>query len=106
MLQFCKSSEIEYLPFRFWVGFWIFIITALCVALEGSVLVRFFTRFTEDIFGFLISIIFIYEVFNKLFQVSLKTKSIHVAGICILPFWRHLEYYKYSLETSRAIEET
>ncbi|XP_072047600.1 band 3 anion transport protein-like isoform X2 [Amphiura filiformis] len=71
LYSFCKSSGIEYLPFRFWVGLWMFIIATICVAAEGSVLVRFFTRFTEEVFAFLISLIFIYEVFNKLTQIYL-----------------------------------
>lgn len=41
------------------------------VAFEGSVLVQYFTRFTEEIFAFLIGLIFVYEVFNKLYKVSL-----------------------------------
>lgn len=69
-LQFCSSSGIEFLPFRAWVGIWIFIISTVTVALEGSVLVRSFTRFTMEIFALLISLIFIFEVFKKLFSVS------------------------------------
>lgn len=39
------------------------------VALEGCFLVRYFTRFTEEIFACLISVIFIYEAINFLKQV-------------------------------------
>ncbi|XP_022102760.1 band 3 anion transport protein-like isoform X2 [Acanthaster planci] len=72
LYAFCVNSEIEYLPFRAWVGIWIFVIAIVTVALEGSVLVRLFTRFTEDIFSLLISLIFIYEVFKKLAAVFAK----------------------------------
>lgn len=40
------------------------------VALEGCFLVRYFTRFTEEIFACLISVIFIYEAINFLQQVQ------------------------------------
>ena len=40
------------------------------VALEGCFLVRYFTRFTEEIFACLISVIFIYEAINFLKQVQ------------------------------------
>lgn len=55
---------------RFWVGMWLFLICMVAVATEASFLVRFITRFTEEIFATLISLIFIYEVFNKLSVVS------------------------------------
>uniref|UniRef100_A0A8C1RL03 Solute carrier family 4 member 2a n=1 Tax=Cyprinus carpio TaxID=7962 RepID=A0A8C1RL03_CYPCA len=67
--SFCRSSEIEYLTGRLWIGIWLIIIVVLTVAFEGSFLVRFVTRFTQEIFSFLISLIFIYETFFKLGKV-------------------------------------
>ena len=55
---------------RFWVAEWMLVITILMVMFEGSFLVGYVTRFTEEIFAFLISVIFIYEVFFKLYKVS------------------------------------
>lgn len=46
------------------------LIVVLTVAFEGSILVRFVSRFTQEIFSFLISLIFIYETFAKLIKVS------------------------------------
>lgn len=56
---------------RIWVGMWLIVIVIVIVALEGSFLVRFISRFTQEIFSILISLIFIYETFNKLIKVSL-----------------------------------
>lgn len=56
---------------RIWVGMWLIVIVIFIVALEGSFLVRFISRFTQEIFSILISLIFIYETFNKLVKVSL-----------------------------------
>uniref|UniRef100_A0A671R3U9 Anion exchange protein n=1 Tax=Sinocyclocheilus anshuiensis TaxID=1608454 RepID=A0A671R3U9_9TELE len=67
--SFCKSSEIEYLTGRLWIGIWLIIIVVLTVAFEGSFLVRFVSRFTQEIFSFLISLIFIYETFFKLGKI-------------------------------------
>lgn len=69
LYSFCVARDIEYLPFRVWVGIWLFVIITVMVAFEGSVLVQYFTRFTEEIFAFLIGLIFIYEVFNKLYKI-------------------------------------
>ncbi|RVE58648.1 hypothetical protein OJAV_G00196320 [Oryzias javanicus] len=64
--NFCKGNDIEYLTGRTWIGFWLIIIVVIIVAFEGSFLVRFVSRFTQEIFSFLISLIFIYETFFKL----------------------------------------
>uniref|UniRef100_A0A3B5M4R0 Anion exchange protein n=1 Tax=Xiphophorus couchianus TaxID=32473 RepID=A0A3B5M4R0_9TELE len=66
---FCKDNEIEYLTGRVWIGFWLVLIVFITVALEGSILVRFVSRFTQEIFSFLISLIFIYETFAKLVKI-------------------------------------
>uniref|UniRef100_A0AAQ5XIH0 Anion exchange protein n=1 Tax=Amphiprion ocellaris TaxID=80972 RepID=A0AAQ5XIH0_AMPOC len=66
---FCKDNGIEYLTGRVWIGFWLLLIVVLTVAFEGSILVRFVSRFTQEIFSFLISLIFIYETFAKLVKI-------------------------------------
>ncbi|XP_054616225.1 solute carrier family 4 member 1a (Diego blood group) [Dunckerocampus dactyliophorus] len=66
---FCKSQGIEYIVGRIWVGMWLVVIVFIIVAVEGSFLVRFISRFTQEIFSILISLIFIYETFYKLFKI-------------------------------------
>ncbi|XP_028285808.1 solute carrier family 4 member 1b (Diego blood group) [Parambassis ranga] len=66
---FCKSQDIEYIVGRVWVGVWLIIIVVIIVACEGSFLVRFISRFTQEIFSILISLIFIYETFAKLGRI-------------------------------------
>uniref|UniRef100_A0A8C9M834 Anion exchange protein n=1 Tax=Panthera tigris altaica TaxID=74533 RepID=A0A8C9M834_PANTA len=67
--SFCRSNNLEYLVGRVWIGFWLVLLALLMVALEGSFLVRFVSRFTQEIFAFLISLIFIYETFYKLIKI-------------------------------------
>ncbi|XP_041824641.1 anion exchange protein 2b [Melanotaenia boesemani] len=67
--SFCKANSIEYLTGRVWIGFWLIIIVVVMVAFEGSFLVRFVSRFTQEIFSFLISLIFICETFIKLGRI-------------------------------------
>ncbi|XP_062849946.1 anion exchange protein 2a [Trichomycterus rosablanca] len=67
--SFCKFNGMEYLTGRVWIGFWLVIIVVITVAFEGSFLVRFVSRFTQEIFSFLISLIFIYETFSKLVKI-------------------------------------
>ncbi|MED6248393.1 Anion exchange protein 2 [Ataeniobius toweri] len=67
--SFCKANSMEYLTGRVWIGFWLIVIVIIMVAFEGSFLVRFVSRFTQEIFSFLISLIFICETFIKLFRI-------------------------------------
>ncbi|XP_072312450.1 solute carrier family 4 member 1b (Diego blood group) isoform X1 [Eucyclogobius newberryi] len=66
---FCKTQEIEYIVGRVWVGVWLILIVVVIVAFEGSFLVRYISRFTQEIFSILISLIFIYETFAKLGRI-------------------------------------
>ncbi|XP_044734165.1 anion exchange protein 3 isoform X2 [Chrysoperla carnea] len=69
LYQFCLASGIEFLTMRVYIGLWIGIIAILVASVEGSVLVKLFTRFTEEIFSALISLIYIMESFMKLIYV-------------------------------------
>ncbi|CAH1788172.1 unnamed protein product [Owenia fusiformis] len=70
--KFCKSIHIEFMPMRVWIGAWVALMSIIVVALEGSFVIRYVTRFTEEIFALLISFIFIYEVFKKLATIFIK----------------------------------
>uniref|UniRef100_A0AAX7VSS1 Anion exchange protein n=1 Tax=Astatotilapia calliptera TaxID=8154 RepID=A0AAX7VSS1_ASTCA len=78
--SFCTSNNIEYLTGRVWIGFWLIIIVVTMVAFEGSFLVRFVSRFTQEIFSFLISLIFICETFIKLIFKEHPLKSCSLNG--------------------------
>ncbi|NXN95976.1 B3AT protein, partial [Rhinopomastus cyanomelas] len=67
--SFCESSGLEYIVGRVWIGFWMILLVLLVVAFEGSFLVRYLSRYTQEIFSFLISLIFIYETFSKLVTI-------------------------------------
>ena len=54
---------------RVWIAIWMLAISLVLVGLEGSVLVRKFTRFTTEIFSSLVSILFVFESLAKLATV-------------------------------------
>ncbi|KAM3956891.1 anion exchange protein Ae2 isoform 2-T2 [Aphomia sociella] len=69
LANFCHSYGFDFLAARMYCGLWMIVI-ALCVAsIEGSVAVKKITRFTEDIFAFLISLIFISEPITSTINV-------------------------------------
>lgn len=75
--QFCQAQGFEYLTGRVWIGFWLVFIVLLIVAAEGSFLVKYISPFTQEIFAFLISLIFIYETFSKLIKVKPMGNVLH-----------------------------
>ncbi|KAJ6224812.1 hypothetical protein RDWZM_003357 [Blomia tropicalis] len=68
--DFCSTNGFNYLSLRFWIGMWIAAILLLFVAIDASYLVCFITRFTEENFASLISVIFIYKAIEKLFDIE------------------------------------
>lgn len=70
LFSFSRDHSLDYLPFRLWVGIWVAIFCLVLVATEASVLVRYFTRFTEEGFCALISLIFIYDAVAKMLTLT------------------------------------
>ncbi|XP_029403079.1 anion exchange protein 4 [Mus pahari] len=69
LFSFSRDYSLDYLPFRLWVGLWVAAFCLALVATEASLLVRYFTRFTEEGFCALISLIFIYDAVGKMLNL-------------------------------------
>jgi hypothetical protein len=61
LFNFSQTYGIEFLAWRTWIGVWNLVIGLLMATFEGSIVVKFFTTFTKEIFAALISTIFIWE---------------------------------------------
>uniref|UniRef100_A0AC35FWP3 Anion exchange protein n=1 Tax=Panagrolaimus sp. PS1159 TaxID=55785 RepID=A0AC35FWP3_9BILA len=70
LYDFCTQSHWEFLPFRFWVGVWVALLLFILVATDASALVGLITRFTEEAFATLISVVFIVQAFQKLYEIG------------------------------------
>ncbi|KAM6225300.1 anion exchange protein 4 [Rhynchocyon petersi] len=70
LFSISRDYGLDYLPFRLWVGVWVATFCLVLVATEASVLVRYFTRFTEEGFCALISLIFIYDSVGKMLSLA------------------------------------
>ncbi|KAM7140312.1 anion exchange protein 4 isoform 2-T2 [Molossus nigricans] len=70
LFSFSRDYSLDYLPFRLWVGIWVATFCLVLVATEASVLVRYFTRFTEEGFCALISLIFVYDAVGKMLSLT------------------------------------
>lgn len=57
----CQSQGLPFLPIYGWVGVWSGLFLMVLSVLDASALMRFFTRFIDEIFAVLVAIIFVVE---------------------------------------------
>ena len=69
LYDYCAKNDIVFLQAYAWVGLWTAGILLVLAATEASCWMRYFTRFTDEIFAALISLIFIYEAVDKLLLI-------------------------------------
>lgn len=63
---------MDFLVIRLYAGIWILLISIIIVSVDGSKLLKYVTRFTEDIFATLISTIFIAESLHFIYDTFLE----------------------------------
>lgn len=68
--------ENQFLGVYGWVGIWTSVLTVVLGITNASNLMRFFTRFTDEIFSVLMSLIFIYEAFKAIVISFQETKEL------------------------------
>lgn len=66
LFRLCGDLSLPFLPTYGWVGLWSALFIILLAVTDSSCLMRYFTRFTDETFSALISIIFIYEAIKSL----------------------------------------
>ncbi len=69
LYRLCGDMEIPFLSAYAWVGLWTTGFLILMAISEAGCLMLYFTRFTDEIFSALISLIFIYEAIKSLVHV-------------------------------------
>mmetsp|Transcript_10641 Transcript_10641/g.25314 ORF Transcript_10641/g.25314 Transcript_10641/m.25314 type:complete len:552 (+) Transcript_10641:190-1845(+) len=68
LYQVARRYGLPFLPLYAWVGIWSSFFLFLCSLFSASNIVLLLTRFTDEIFSNLISLIFIYEALDKIFK--------------------------------------
>jgi hypothetical protein len=61
LYEACTSYGLPFLPTYAWVGLWAGLLLIVLAITDGSALMSYFTRFTDEIFAALIAVIFIVE---------------------------------------------
>ena len=69
LYDLCVALDLPFLETRGWIGLWTALLLLVLAATDASSLMRYFTRFTDEIFAALISIIFIYAAVEALVSI-------------------------------------
>jgi hypothetical protein len=69
----CQQTGLPFLSVYAWVGLWSGLFMILLAVTDASAMMRFFTRFTDEIFAGLVAVIFIYEACKSLLAPFAET---------------------------------
>lgn len=99
VFSLCAQLNLPFLPVYAWIGIWSGIILFVLAAFEASVLMKYFTRFTDEIYVTLISLIFIYEAVRALY--TLLQKNMDNQAVCLLSLLLALGTFVIAMNLSR-----
>lgn len=71
---------------------WVLIFTTIILAFEGVYVIKYVTRFTEEIFAFLIASVFFTDAVKKIYSVSFFIKISILFNIVKL-FYKYYRYF-------------
>lgn len=80
----CTQYNISFLAAYAWVGIWSGLMLILCALTDASALMRYFNRFTDEIFAGLISIIFIVEALKDISHAYVGSEDLSKAFLSTL----------------------
>ena len=72
LYKICQLADLDYLPFRMWIGMWSIVFLLLFVAFGVSVYIRYFTRFTIEIFVAVVAVVVLYNTFSSVHNIKSK----------------------------------
>lgn len=86
LYQLCSVWGVDFLQAFAWTGVWTGLFVVILAAADASCLMRYFTRFTDETFSGLISLIFIYEAISSLIAefVDLEESSRQATALLTL----------------------
>jgi len=102
------STPLNYLEMRWWVGMFTGIFCIIIVVTDGSFCVKYITRFSEESFATLISLIFIVDGIKKMLSIKShspvnydwsKEQILSYSCKCEQPTYSKSEWYNSSFHT-------
>jgi hypothetical protein len=79
----CQQYQLPFVTIYAWVGIWSGLMLLLGAFTDASALMKYFTKFTDEVFAALISVIFIYEAVNNI-VTSYQTQELSVAFLATI----------------------
>lgn len=82
----CEQQGLPFLPVYGWVGLWSGLFIFILAVTDASALMRFFTRFIDEIFAVLVAVIFVVEALNSMlnpFQQTPRDDSLALMTIVL-----------------------
>ena len=80
LYRISADMQLPFLSTYAWVGFWTALLLLILAVTDASCLMRYFTRFTDEIFSALMALIFIYEAIRAIvatFRTSFAETTHH-----------------------------
>jgi len=84
LYQACQMLQIPFLATYAWVGIWSGFFMIILAVTDASALMRFFTRFIDEIFAGLIAVIFIVEAGKEIISVFTEKSVSHESALLSL----------------------
>ncbi|MGE0710725.1 MAG: sodium bicarbonate transporter family protein [Planctomycetota bacterium] len=96
-----RQLELPFLPVYAWVGLWSGLFLIVLSLVDASALMRFFTRFTDEVFAALIAVIFIVEAARSMLGPFTVDEPRHATALLTLllglgTFWLALRLKNFS----------
>ncbi len=75
LYDLCEELSVPFLPTYTCVGLWTMLFLLILAVTDASALMRYFTRFTDEVFAALISLIYIYEAVHAVYLIFKRVYS-------------------------------
>ncbi len=81
LYSLCQQQGLPFLPVYTWVGIWSGLFLLILAVVDASALMRFFTRFIDEIFAVLVALIFIIEALGSMIAPFFDSSSTHASAL-------------------------
>jgi len=84
LYSLCQSQGLPFLPVYAWVGVWSGFFMLILAVVDASALMRYFTRFIDEIFAALVAVIFIVEAVGSMLNPFMAESRDHASALMTL----------------------
>ena len=78
--ELCILANLDYLPFRMWIGLWTVMFLLIFLGFDLSIYIRYFTRFTLDTFIVLVGITLILQGLREIDHIRTEYPVVSTAS--------------------------